>query len=219
MMKVQSVIFDMDGILADSEPCWSEIDTALLKAYNIKYSDDLKPHVLGKGFPIAVGFYKEHFGIEADLEEMIARRRAIADEFYTQQIPLFDSAPKVLETLSAQLPLGLATSSIATLALPFLKRHNIAQYFTEITTGDEVENGKPHPDIYLKTAEKLGISPQNCWVVEDALSGVQAGRSAGMKVVAIPDSRFMDAELYRDRADHILQSLEELPEFILSLPR
>lgn len=215
-MKIEAIIFDMDGVLADSEPCWDEIDTQLLEAYGKKHTSDLKPHVLGKGFPLAVGFYKEHFKIDADLEEMIARRRAIADEFYARQIPLFDSAPKVLEALQKQFPLGLATSSISSLTLPFLERHNIGKYFAKITTGDEVENGKPHPDIYLKAAKKLGASPQNCWVVEDALSGVQAGKAAGMKVIAIPDARFMDAELYRGQADYILKNLEELPEFIRS---
>lgn len=218
-MKIQAIIFDMDGILADSEPMWNDIDGALLKLYDVEYSGELKHEVLGKDFPTAMKFYAERFGIRTDLEEMALRRHVIAEDFYANHIPLFESAPRVLADLSTRYTLGVATSSIGALARPFLERHDIAKYFSKITTGDEVENGKPFPDIYLKAANKLGVAPENCLVVEDALAGVQAGKSAGMTVVAIPDPRFMDVTLYPGKADYVLNSLEELPELADSLNR
>jgi HAD superfamily hydrolase (TIGR01509 family) len=208
---MQAIIFDMDGVLADSEPLWNEIDGALLKLYGVEYSGELKHEVLGKDFPTAMKFYSEQFGIRTDLEEMALRRHAIAEDFYANRIPVFESAPRVLRDLSTRFALGLATSSIRPLVLPFLERHDIARYLNQVTTGDEVENGKPAPDIYLKAAQKLGVAPENCLVVEDALAGVQAGKSAGMKVVAIPDPRFMDVSLYPDKADFVLKDLSELP--------
>jgi beta-phosphoglucomutase-like phosphatase (HAD superfamily) len=214
---LQAIIFDMDGVLADSEPLWNEIDGALLKLYGVEYSGELKHEVLGKDFPTAMKFYAERFSIRADLEKMALQRHAIAEDFYANHIPLFSSAPRVLRELAARFPLGLATSSIGALAHPFLERHDIAQFLTQVTTGDEVENGKPAPDIYLRAAQKLKVEPSKCLVVEDALSGVQAGKSAGMKVAAIPDARFMDVSLYSDKADYVLGSLEELPALANSL--
>jgi HAD superfamily hydrolase (TIGR01509 family) len=208
---MQAIIFDMDGVLADSEPLWNEIDGALLELYGVEYSGQYKHEVLGTDFPTAIKFYAERFSIRADLEKMALQRHAIAEDFYANHIPFFECAPRILRELSARFTLGLATSSLGALAHPFLKRHDIAQFFSQITTGDEVENGKPAPDIYLLAAQKLGIAPENCLVVEDALSGVQAGKSAGMKVAAIPDPRFMDVSLYSAKADYVLGSLEELP--------
>jgi HAD superfamily hydrolase (TIGR01509 family) len=204
----------MDGVLADSEPLWNEIDGALLKLYGVEYSGEFKHEVLGKDFPTAMKFYSERFGIRTDLEVMALRRHAIAEDFYANRIPLFESVPRVLHALSARFALGLATSSIRPLVLPFLARHDIAKYLAQITTGDEVQNGKPAPDIYLKAAKKIGVAPEHCLVVEDALAGVQAGKSAGMKVVAIPDPRFMDVTLYPGKADYILENLHELPALV-----
>lgn len=213
-MKYHAIIFDMDGVLADSEPMWNDIDGALLKLYGVEYSGQFKHEIMGSDFPTAMKFYAERFGIRTDLEEMALRRRIIAEDFYANHIPLFENVPRVLRELSTLLPLGLATSSIGALARPFLKRHDIAQYLSQVTTGDEVEHGKPFPDIYLKAAQKLNVAPEQCLVIEDALAGVQAGKNANMKVAAIPDPRFVDVSLYRDKADYILESLEELPALL-----
>jgi beta-phosphoglucomutase-like phosphatase (HAD superfamily) len=208
---LEAIIFDMDGVLADSEPLWNEIDGALLKLYGVEYSGEFKHEVLGKDFPSAMQFYAERFKLRTDIEKMALQRHAIAADFYANHIPLFESAPRVLAELSSRFALGLATSSIGALVHPFLKQHNIAQFLAQVTTGDEVENGKPAPDIYLRAAQKLKAEPSKCLVVEDALSGVQAGKSAGMTVAAIPDARFMDVSLYPEKADYVLRNLEELP--------
>ena len=214
-MKLHAIIFDLDGVLADSEPMWNEIDGALLKHYGVEYSGEYKHEVLGKSFALSLAFYQEKFGLRTDLEEMALRRRDIAQTFYAQHIPVFDSTVGVLQNLSTRgLPIGLATSSISELVIPFLERHDIKKFFTQITTGEEVINGKPAPDIYLRAAEKLQIAPENCLVVEDALAGIQAGKSAGMKVAAIPDPRFMDVSLYPGKADFILNDLGELPDLV-----
>lgn len=215
-MNLQAIIFDLDGVLADSEPMWNDIDGALLRLYDVEYSGELKHEVLGKDFPTAMKFYSERFGIRTDLEQMALKRHAIAADFYAKHIPVYEAAPGVLQELSNGFALGLATSSIGALVHPFLERHDIAKYLT-VTTGDEVENGKPAPDIYLRAAEKLNVTPENCLVVEDALAGVQAGKSAGMTVIAIPDPRFMDVTLYPGKADYILNQLSELPNLVAEL--
>jgi beta-phosphoglucomutase-like phosphatase (HAD superfamily) len=114
------------------------------------------------------------------------------------------------------LKIGLATSSVGELIRPFLLRHDIMRFFDEIVTGEEVQRGKPNPDIYLRAADKVHVAPEYCLVVEDALSGIQAGKSAGMTVVAIPDPRFVDVRDYDGKADHLITTVGELPDFVKS---
>ena len=99
-------------------------------------------------------------------------------------------------------------------AHPFLDRTVIKNLFNAVITGDEVERGKPHPDIYLRTSKELGVSPQACLVIEDALTGVAAAKAANMRVAAIPDTRFMDPREYEGEADYVLGSLSEIPALI-----
>src|SRR5205085_12542611 len=99
-------------------------------------------------------------------------------------------------------------------ARPFLYRHELAQFFEAVITGEEVKHGKPQPDIYLCAAEKLLVSPDACLVVEDSLSGVAAGKAAKMRVAAIPDRRFVDPRKYEKEADYVLGSLSEIPALV-----
>ena len=112
------------------------------------------------------------------------------------------------------LHLAVATSSISASARPFLDRTGIRSLFSVVVTGDEVQQGKPHPDIYLRTAKNLGVAPEACLVIEDALAGVAAAKAANMRVAAIPDTRFVDPRVYENEADYVLGSLSEIPGLI-----
>ena len=166
-------------------------------------------------YRLAIEFYKKTFGISAPTEELMKRRGEIATQFFAKKVGLFPGTREVLEELQ-EMPvrLGLATSSVSASARPFLERHGLTRFFDVIVTGEEVEHGKPAPDIYLCAAEKLGVGPEKCLVIEDALSGIAAGRAAGMRVAAIPDRRFVDPAEYEKEADHVLESLEELPALL-----
>lgn len=215
LMELQAVLFDMDGVLADSEVLWNDIDATLLADYGVTYGGEHKPDVLGKSFPLALQFYKDTFNLRAEIETLVLRRSEIAADFYATRIPIFPAAPDVLAQLKAKgLRLGLASSSVGQLVRPFLDRHQLTRYFDAIIAGEEVERGKPFPDIYLRAASKVSIAPEHCLVVEDALSGIQAGKSAGMRVVAIPDPRFVDVSLYNGKADYIIEKLDDLPALI-----
>lgn len=210
-----SILLDLDGVLADSEPSWNEIDAAFLRPYGVGYRGQHKDQVLGKSYRLAIEFYREKFALPAEIAQLLLEREAIAREFYAKHIPIFASAPHVLGDLKQMgLKIGLATSSVSDLVVPFLKRHEIFDFFDALTTGEEVERGKPNPDIYLKAARKVGAIPGECLVVEDALSGIVAGKAAGMRVAAIPDSRFMDLSLYPGGADFQLTRLEEVPALV-----
>ena len=210
-----SILFDLDGVLADSEPSWNEIDAAFLRSYGVEYRGEHKDQVLGKSYRLAIEFYREKFALPSEIAQLLPERELIAREFYAKHIPIFPSVPGVLSDLKKHgLKIGLATSSVGELVVPFLKRHEISEFFDAITTGDEVERGKPNPDIYLKAAQKVGATPGQCLVVEDALSGITAGKAAGMRVVAIPDPRFMNLSLYPGGADFQLERLEEVPALV-----
>ncbi len=210
---IKAVLFDLDGVLADSEPHWDLIDADLLREHGVVYAGEHKQQVLGKSFALSLQFYKDTYDLQHTIEQMIERRQEIAADYYAQRIEVFEDAPGVLRDLRARkLRIGLATSSLSNLAGSFLERHGLREMFDAITTGEEVVHGKPHPDIYLRAAAKLDAAPERCLVVEDSLAGVQAGRDAGMTVAAIPDPRYVNAADYTDQADYVLSRLSEVVE-------
>jgi HAD superfamily hydrolase (TIGR01509 family) len=212
---IRSVIFDLDGVLADSEPWWNEIDAKLLAEHGVAYRGEYHRNVLGVSYRIAVEFYKKTFGLSASAEELMRRRGEIATEFFANRIDFFPSTKPVLQELrQMNLHLAVATSSVSASARPFLMRHGLTAFFEAIITGEEVKQGKPDPEIYLRAAEKLGVGADACLVIEDALSGIAAGKAAKMRVAAIPDTRFVDPREYEKEADYVLNSLKELPSLI-----
>ena len=212
---IQAVIFDLDGVLADSEPWWNEIDATLLAEYGVVYHGECHRDVLGVSYQIATEFYKKRFSLSAPTEELIQRRGQIAVEFFANRIGLFPSVKEVLQQLlQVNLRLGLATSSVSASARPFLDRHGLTPFFEVVITGDEIEHGKPHPDIYLRAAAKLGLGADACLVIEDALSGIAAAKAAEMRVAAIPDTRFVDTRDYEKEADYLLGNLSEIPTLV-----
>src|SRR5437867_559524 len=209
---LSAIIFDLDSVLADSEPWWNKIDAKLLAEYGVDYHGEYHREVLGVSYRLAVEFYKTKFGISVPTEELVKRRGEIATEFFANRVGLFPNAKRVLEELrQMKLKLAVATSSVGASARPFLDRHWIAQFFDVIITGDEIERGKPEPDIYMCAAEKLGVVADDCLVIEDSLSGIAAAKAAHMRVAAIPDRRFVDPREYDKEADYLLgNSLEIL---------
>jgi HAD superfamily hydrolase (TIGR01509 family) len=215
---LRSIIFDLDGVLADSEPGWNQIDAKLLADYGVKYRGEYHQNVVGVSYRLAVEFYKKAFGLSVPTEEMMRRRGEIATEFFADRVGLFPHVKKVLEELrQMKLHLAVATSSVSASARPFLDRHQLTGFFEVIVTGEEVERGKPAPDIYLGAADKLGIPADACLVVEDALPGVAAAKAANMRVAAIPDTRFVDLRDYEKEVGYVLGSLKELPALVRKL--
>src|SRR5213076_795776 len=210
-----AVIFDLDGVLADSEPWWNEIDAKLLAEHGVTYRGEYHRNVLGVSYRLAVEFYKKAFGLSVPSDEMMQRRGEIAVDFFANRVGIFPSTRLVLQELRRMnLHLAVATSSVSSSVRPFLARHGLTVFFEAVVTGEEVEHGKPHPDIYLRAAEKLGIAADACLVIEDALSGIAAAKAAKMRVAAIPDTRFVDPREFEKQADYLLSSLSEIPALV-----
>ena len=213
--QFRAVIFDLDGVLADSEPWWNQIDAKLLAEYGVTYRGEHHRNVLGVSYRLAVEFFKDAFNIPASTQEMMRRRGEIATDFFVNRVGLFPSTKETLEDLrQLKLRLAVATSSVSASARPFLERTGIKRFFDIIVTGEEVQRGKPDPDIYLLVADKLCMAADVCLVIEDALSGVAAAKEANMRVAAIPDKRFVDVRDYKKEADYVLRDLAEIPALI-----
>src|SRR5437588_10576977 len=133
--QFRAIIFDLDGVLADSEPLWNEIDAKMLAEHGVTYKGEYHRDVLGVSYRIAIEFYKKKFGISAPTEKLMQRRGEIAIEFFADRVGLFPHTKQVLNELRNIEPpvrLGLATSSVSASARPFLDRHQLTKSFEVI---------------------------------------------------------------------------------------
>lgn len=212
---MEGVLFDMDGVLADSEHFMRSAAIAMFSELGVSvHEDDFKPFS-GMGENRYLGGVAEKYGIPVDIEKVKARAYGIYGEMVRGKLlPLPGAVRFVEKCRNMGFSLALATSADEIKMRINLKEIGLdAGIFDSIVTGLDVKNKKPAPDIYLKAAGKLGLSPAKCLVVEDAVSGIRAGKSAGCRCLAVTTS-FSREEL--SEADWICDSLEDVPEEAIS---
>ena len=186
--NIEACIFDLDGTLVDSMWMWPEIDIEYLGRLGIKYDDNLKTEIDGISFHETAVYFKNKFDIVDSVEKICQDWEDMALDKYKYEVKEKPGCSSFLEFLKSKgIRMGIATSNNRTMVDAVLKSLNIKYYFEVIITSDEVKKGKPAPDIYLKTADLLGVVPEKCLVFEDVVAGIIAGKSAGMKVCAIED--------------------------------
>ena len=211
MKDIKAVIFDMDGVLIDSEPLWS---IAMIQGFNdigIDFTDADCRFTTGMRFKEVVEHWFNHHGITHSTPTQLA------DSVITHLIDLINTKGEamsgVVELLeyfkTKQFPIGLATSSNHILVDAVLQKTKTKHYFNSITSAEFLEHGKPHPDVFLKCAQNLNIQPKNCLVIEDSFNGVKAGKAAGMTVIAIPDIEHKDDNRF-EIADYRLNNLSDV---------
>lgn len=216
-MRIDAVIFDLDGTLIDSMGVWEDVDKVFLGRRNIEVPDDLFEDMsAGNNFQGLALHFKERFALPDSVEEIMEEWTEQVVDYYLHHIPVKEGAVKILQYLKDNsIPMAIGTSNSLFLTESVLNRHEILPYFRHIVTGAEVDCGKPFPDIYLKVAQLLGVSPQFCLVLEDSLQGVQAGKSAGMRVIALRDefSR-REFDLIKAEADHFMDDFQQVLNWI-----
>lgn len=202
----------MDGVLINSEPFHLKTNKKLFKEYEIDYLDKDAHIFFGLGIKEFFKKVSEIYKKEIPFKEAYVKDKKMMAINYRRLIPLNPQAKRVLVALQAVYKMALATSTSKKLAESALKRLNLMKAFQVLVFGDEVENGKPNPEIYLKTAKKLDLSANECIVVEDSINGMKAARKASMKVIAYKakHNNYQDFSL----ADYVVEDLREIPKIL-----
>lgn len=186
-ISCRALLFDMDGLMVDSEPLWLEVGRAFARARGGAWTGDLARACIGRGLANTLRVMQESLGIRVDLEADVP---AMVELFLARvsELRLKPGFEELLEEARARgIPRALASSSAQRLVEATLARFGVRDGFDAVVTGDCVARPKPAPDIFLEAARRLGIPPGGCVVLEDSLAGVRAARAAGMSVVAVPE--------------------------------
>lgn len=215
---MNAIIFDLDGLMIDSEVISYQLYQDLLKQYGYSFSvEDYAQNYSGK---TGVGNMKgliERFQLPISMEEGLEFAASREKMYFQKGVALKPGVREMLDYLKEnQCKAVLATSSTKDRALGVLKQHGIAESFEEMVFGPEVERGKPNPDIFLKACEKAKESPENCLVLEDSEAGIQAAFSAHIPVICVPDMKKPGSN-YEKMAQAVLPSLLEVIEYLKKL--
>jgi HAD superfamily hydrolase (TIGR01509 family) len=207
---IESVVFDLDGLLLDSEQLWGEVREELARERDGRWPATAQRDMMGMSSPEWSRYMHDMVGLNETPEEISAEvvRRMLAH--YRESLPLIDGAVEAVERVAARWPLGLASSSNRELIDLALEASGLGRYFAATVSSEEVPAGKPAPDVYLEAARRLQVEPVRCAAVEDSHNGIRSARSAGMRVVAIPNSHFPPDPDALALADVVLESLAEL---------
>jgi len=207
-----AVIFDLDGTLVDSMWIWEQIDIDYLKEKGHDLPEDLQKDIEGCSFTETAQYFKDRFNIEDDIETIKKRWIEMSKDFYADKIVLKKGIQELLDLLKEKnIKMGIATSNSRELAESVLINNRIDDYFEVLVTSCDVKKGKPEPDVFLKAAELMDVSPKACLVFEDTHAGVLAGKAAGMDVIAIYDALSEEyMEEIKESADHYLMCYSEL---------
>ncbi len=216
LTNISGVLFDLDGTLVDSMWMWKQIDIEYLAKKNVPMPEDLQRSIEGRSFYETAVYFKERFSLKEDTRQIMDEWNEMAADMYGHRVPLKRGAREFLKYLKDNgFKTGISTSNSKYLTGIALNAHGILAYFDCIRAGCNEISGKPAPDVYLLSAEDLGLKPENCLVFEDLVAGIMAGKAAGMKVCAIWDD-FSDYQLDEKKslADYYIHDYYELLESI-----
>ena len=207
---IAAVVFDLDGLLLDTEQVWDEAREALAQERGGRWHPGAQRDMMGMSSPEWSRYMHNTIGLREPPEEInrevVARLAAI----YERELPVIPGAREAVERLAERWPLGLASSSNRELIDLVLDLLGVSALFTATVSSEEVARGKPAPDVYLEAARRLGVRPANAAAVEDSHNGILAAKAAGLRVLAIPNRHFPPDVEALAQADAVLDSLAEL---------
>ncbi|GIP18091.1 phosphatase [Paenibacillus montaniterrae] len=207
---VKAFIFDMDGVIIDSEPLHFAVDLMILEQFGLNLEKEKLEQYVGMTNPEMWRLIKEQYGVTNTVEEMIeaqlARKLTHLDEIELE--PISGIRELLLELRNNNISIGLASSSPRVFIEAVLTKFNIIDQFSCIVSGEEVDRGKPAPDVYLEAARMLKVKPEDCVVLEDAKHGVKAAKSAGMQCIGFVNPNSGNQDL--SEADFAVTSIGEI---------
>jgi HAD superfamily hydrolase (TIGR01509 family) len=207
---IDAVVFDLDGVLLESEEVWDAVREVYVLERGGRYDAEVQRAMMGMSSTEWSSYLHDTAGVadepQAINEEVV--RRMLAS--YRNHLPLIDGAVDAVRRLAERYPLGLASSSNRPLIDTVLEVAGIAGCFRATVSSEEVPRGKPAPDVYLEAARRLGVEPAHCAAVEDSHGGIRSAKAAGMRVIAIPNPSYPPDDESLAQADVRIGSLEEL---------
>jgi HAD superfamily hydrolase (TIGR01509 family) len=207
---IEAVVFDLDGVLIDSEHVWDEARRSLAEERGGRWTENASRDMMGMSSLEWSRYMRDDIGIDEPPEEISAEVVRRLERIYRDQLPLVEGAVEAVERVAARWPVALASSSNRELIDLVLELSGLARFFAATVSSEEVERGKPAPDVYLEAARRLGVAPERCVAVEDSENGILSARAAGMRVVAIPNPQYPPHDDTLSAADEVLGSLAEL---------
>lgn len=214
-MVIDAVAFDLDGVLVDSEPTWTDVRRRLVLAHGGRWPDGADRRMMGMATMEWAQYLHDDLGVALPVAEIADR---VVDEMAARHAdlpPLLPGAVDAVRRVARRWPLGLASSSPTRLIERMLDASGLAASFSVAISTEEVSAGKPAPDVYLEVARRLGTAPGRMAAVEDSTNGLRAARAAGMRVVAVPTRTYPPDPAELARADAVIPSLHDLTDGVV----
>jgi HAD superfamily hydrolase (TIGR01509 family) len=212
---IEAVVFDLDGVIVDSEHVWDEVREQLARERGGRWHDRAQADMMGMSSTEWAAYMHDVIRLPEPPAEINAE---VVDRLlarYREQLPLIDGATDAVQRLAGRFRLGVASSSNRPIIDAVLDAAAIAELFDATVSSEEVARGKPAPDVYLETASRLSVEPRRCAAVEDSGNGIRAAQAAGMRVLAYPNPRYPPPPEALSLADVVLSGLDELtPELV-----
>lgn len=209
-------MFDLDGLLLDSEPAWDQARRQVTAEHGGRWTDQATLDMMGMSSPEWSRYLHQRLGVPLAPEEIAARVLQRMQALYRRHLPLVPGARPAVERLARRWPLAMASSSNRPLIDLVLSLAGLEPYFRATVSSEEVARGKPAPDVYLEAAHRLGIDPSHGAAIEDSRNGILAAKAAGMRVIAVPNRTFPPGEEALDVADQVIGTLAELTEAVIA---
>lgn len=186
--RFKAVLFDMDGIIIDSEIYWEKIELKYAAGKGIKYSQKYHRDIMALSPPELAEVLQKKYGLSETVEQIMAERNILALQIYKKKAKLMSGFLNLIKKLQGKYKIALVSSSPFEWIDSILRRFKLRPYFDEIISAEEMRDGhgKPHPAIYFFAARRLKVKPKDCLVFEDSVNGIKAAKAAGMFCVAVP---------------------------------
>ncbi len=210
MSGIDAVVFDLDGVVVDSEHVWDEVREALARERGGRWHERAQADMMGMSSTEWSRYMHDVIGLPETPEEINAEVVRRMEARYDQELPLIAGAVDAVERLAGRFRLAVASSSNRPLIDAVLKASGLAPFFEATVSSEEVPRGKPAPDVYLEAARRLGVEPLRCAAVEDSGNGIRSAHVAGMRVLAIPNRRYPPPQDALALADVVLESIDDL---------
>jgi HAD superfamily hydrolase (TIGR01509 family) len=217
---VSAVIFDLDGVLLDSEAAWDSARRELVRERGGQWTERATREMMGMSSPEWSRYLAEELGVDLEPDAISAQVVARLLAAYRDALPLLPGATDAVERLADRWPLGLASSSNREVIDLVLRTSDLGRHFRVSVSSEEVARGKPAPDVYEEAARRLDHRPAACVAIEDSENGIRSAVAAGMRVIALPNAQFPPPPQALELADRTIGSLAELtPTLVEQLDR